>query len=81
MALFSLPFGHAEWRAAAPECRSPRPFAYDPDVAVEPTRLTLSVPISLKTRIEASAALEGVPPDQWIRRALSRSVDPRLTAT
>jgi hypothetical protein len=79
MALFPLPFGHAEWPVEAPE-RHPRPFAYDDDT-IEPTRVTLSVPISLKTRIEASAALEGVPADAWIRRALSRSVDPRLTAS
>jgi hypothetical protein len=80
MALFPLPFGHAEWPVDAPERRHhPRPFAYEPDT-VEPTRVTLSVPVSLKTRIEASAALEGVSSDAWIRRALSRSVDPRLTA-
>jgi hypothetical protein len=60
--------------------RVPRAFAYEPD-EVEPTRVTLSVPVSLKTRIEASAALEGIAPDAWIRRALSRSVDPRLTAS
>jgi hypothetical protein len=80
MALFPLPFGHAEWPVEAPERHNPRPFAYDDDT-IEPTRVTLSVPISLKTRIEASAALEGVPADAWIRRALSRSVDPRLTAS
>lgn len=79
MALFPLPFGHAEWPVEEP-VRRVRAFAYDPDT-IEPTRVTLSVPISLKTRIEASAALEGVPADTWIRRALSRSVDPRLTAS
>jgi hypothetical protein len=79
VASFQLPFGHAEWPVDEP-CRHPRPFAYDPD-EIEPTRVTLSVPVSLKTRIEASAALEGIAPDAWIRRALSRSVDPRLTAS
>jgi hypothetical protein len=79
MALFPLLFGHAEWPVEAPERRRPRPFAYDPD-EVEPTRVTLTVPVALKTGIEASAAIEGLPPDAWIRRALSRSVDPRLTA-
>jgi hypothetical protein len=77
MAIFALPFGHAEWPIDEPK-RHPRPFAYDPD-EFEPTRVTLSVPVTLKTRIEASAALEGLAPDAWIRRALSRSVDPRLT--
>jgi hypothetical protein len=79
MALFPLPFGRVEWAADEPEPRA-RPFAYDPDDG-EPTRVSVSVPIALKTRIEASAALEGVPADLWIRRALSRSVDPRLTAS
>ena len=79
MASFQLPFGRAEWPVDEPR-RAPRAFAYEPD-EVEPTRVTLSVPVSLKTRIEASAALEGIAPDAWIRRALSRSVDPRLTAS
>ena len=79
MASFQLPFGRAEWPVDEPR-RAPRPFAYEPD-DVEPTRVTLSVPVTLKTRIEASAALEGIAPDAWIRRALSRSVDPRLTAS
>ena len=78
MASFQLPFGRAEWPVDEPQ--RPRAFAYEPD-EVEPTRVTLSVPVSLKTRIEASAALEGIAPDAWIRRALSRSVDPRLTAS
>jgi hypothetical protein len=79
VASFQLPFGHAEWPVDEPR-RNPRPFAYDPD-EIEPTRVTVSVPVSLRTRIEASAALEGIAPDAWIRRALSRSVDPRLTAS
>jgi hypothetical protein len=79
VASFQLPFGRAEWPVEEPR-REPRPFAYEPD-DVEPTRVTLSVPVTLKTRIEASAALEGIAPDAWIRRALSRSVDPRLTAS
>jgi hypothetical protein len=80
MASFRLPFGHAEWPVDQDPPRDPRPFAYEPD-EVEPTRVTVKVPVSLKTRIEASAALEGIAPDAWIRRALSRSVDPRLTAS
>ena len=78
MASFQLPFGRADWPVE--ESHRPRAFAYDPD-EVEPTRVTLCVPVSLKSMIEASAALEGIAPDAWIRRALSRSVDPRLTTS
>jgi hypothetical protein len=80
VASFQLPFGHAEWPVEDDRRRAPRPFAYEPD-EVEPTRVTLSVPVSLKSSIEASAALEGIAAEAWIRRALSRSVDPRLTAS
>jgi hypothetical protein len=38
----------------------------------------VTVPAALEQRVEASAALEGVPAEAWIVRALSRSVDPRL---
>ena len=80
MASFQLLFGHADWPVDDESRSRARPFAYERD-EVEPTRLTLSVPVSLKTRIEASAALEGIAPEAWIRRTLSRSVDPRLTAS
>ena len=43
-----------------------------------PARLTVRVPAALKARVEASAALEGVPATEWVARALARSVDPRL---
>jgi len=52
----------------------PRPEPEDD----RPARLTVRVPAALKTRVEASAALEGLPPAEWVTRALSNSVDPRL---
>lgn len=76
MAVYSLLFGHAEW----PEARKPCPRVYDAEPAA-PQRtasLNVSVPAALKGRVEASAALEGVPEQTWIVRALARSVDPRV---
>jgi hypothetical protein len=76
MAIYSLLFGHAEW----PEEKRPA----DPVAALDlseherESRLSVKVPDGLKRRVEASAQLEGVAPDAWIVRALSRSVDPRL---
>lgn len=75
MAVYSLLFGHAEW----PEERKPCPRVYDEDErAASTARLNVSVPATLKGRVEASAALEGVPEDTWVARALARSVDPRV---
>jgi hypothetical protein len=76
MAVYSLLFGHTEW----PEEKPP----FDPVAALDlrdlerKARLSVTVPERLKRRVEASAELEGVAPDAWIERALSRSVDPRL---
>jgi hypothetical protein len=76
MAIYSLLFGHVEW----PEPRPPRdPLAtLDLREIGREERLSVKVPDALKRRVEASAALEGVPAETWIVRALSRSVDPRL---
>jgi predicted DNA binding CopG/RHH family protein len=75
MALYSLLFGHAEW----PE---DRPFdstqARDVDALDRDERLSVRVPDGLRQRVEASAALEGVPAEAWIVRALSSCLDPRL---
>jgi hypothetical protein len=78
MTVFPLLFGHAEWPVDDPPRRVPPVF--DRPAEPAPARVTLAVPAPLKARIEESAALEGVPPDAWIRRVLARSVDPRLTA-
>ena len=77
MAIYPLLFGHAHG-PDAPERRAPRWAREDGRSASE--RLTVRVPAALKGGVEASAALEGVSPDAWIVRALSRSVDPRVLA-
>jgi hypothetical protein len=75
MAIYSLLFGHAEWPEAAPPS-NPAATLDLADVERE-ERLDVKVPDSLKRRVEASAALDGVPADAWVVRALSRSVDLR----
>ena len=77
MALYPLLFGHAHG-PSEPKRRRP---SLAPERDAPPSEpLTVRVPAALKGRVEASAALEGLPPDVWIVRALSRSVDPRLLA-
>ena len=78
MAIYSLLFGHAEWPEEKPHrgtverelevlrCESDRV-----------RKMSISLPDTLKRRVEASASLEGVPADWWIERALTRSIDPR----
>jgi hypothetical protein len=75
MAFYTLLFGHAEWPEEKPHS-TPLP----PEFGDRPRsrRLSVTVPDTLKRSVEESAALEGVPADTWIVRALSRSVDPRL---
>jgi hypothetical protein len=79
MTVYRLPFGgHFEWDEP-PEPRNARaPAPYDPR-RERTKRVSVRLPEVLKRRVEASAELEGVPPSTWIVRALSRSVDPRLT--
>ena len=74
MAIYPLLFGYVEGPDDKPGWRP----LQRPSRSVDTTRLTLRVPESLKRRVEDSAALEGLAPDTWITRALSRSVDPRL---
>ena len=76
MARYALLFGYLDW----PEPDGRRPLAHTlEDAEIEPvSRLTLRLPAALKRRVEATAALEGVPADAWIVRSLARSVDPRL---
>jgi hypothetical protein len=79
MAMYTLLFGHAEWpEEAAP---TPRHAVVEPPPAERTERLSLRLPSPLKKRVEASAALEGVSPNAWVERALSRSVDPRLLSS
>ncbi len=76
MAFHPLLFGHAEWPDPDPagERVLPRPDCSNGRLA----RVTVRLPETLRSRVEASAALEGLAPDTWIVRTLSRSVDPRL---
>ncbi len=77
MARYALPFGYVDW--PDPDERPPVHSHPLDDAEIEPTaRVTLRLPAGLKRRVEASAALEGVPADAWILRSLTRSVDPRL---
>jgi hypothetical protein len=77
MAVYSLLFGHAEWPADRPRRAGTTRVAPE---AAPVERLTIVVPSALKSRVDASAELAGVPSDAWITRALARSVDPRLVA-
>jgi hypothetical protein len=77
MAFHRLPLGYADWPDPEPRPREP----HEPVSDLEPdpgARLLVRLPAALKRKIEASAALDGVPADVWISRALARSVDPRL---
>jgi hypothetical protein len=78
MAIYSLLFGHAEWPEEKPHRgtveRELEVLHLDSDPL---RRMSISVPDTLKRRVEASALLEGVPADAWIERALTRCVDPR----
>ncbi len=77
MTIYRLPFGHAEWPDQA--ARTPAAFPHAERRRERTSRILLRLPETLKRRVEASAELEGVEPSAWIVRALSRSVDPRLT--
>jgi hypothetical protein len=78
MATYSLLFGHAEWPDQTARSRRVRSTPEADPAPVE--RLTVALPVTLKSRLDATAALEGVPAEAWIVRALARSVDPRLVA-
>jgi hypothetical protein len=76
MATYRLPFGYLDWPAEPPVEPERADFDAEPGPSA---RLHFRLPAALKSKIEASAALEGVPPDVWVERALSRSLDPRLS--
>ena len=74
-----LPAGHVELRLAGEEPS----FVYVPDEpAAQPTaaddaltaRITLRLPDSLKTSLEAAAARDGVSLNSWIVKALARGL-------
>jgi hypothetical protein len=61
---------------APPEAEYPEPAqAAGADTEPGTARLTLRLPDSLKTRIEAAAARDGVSVNTWLVRAASRSLD------
>lgn len=75
--------GHVEVRLAG---REPElVYVDEPDAPVEPpapgddlsARITLRLPETLKTSLEAAAAREGVSANAWIVRALARALEPR----
>lgn len=82
-----LPSGHVEVRLAG---RDPDLVFVDAPVeADEPpapgddlsARITLRLPETLKSQIEAAAAREGVSANAWIVRALARALEQRPSAT
>ena len=77
MAIYSLLFGHAE---GPPEPKPRHRVVAPRRASSDGEPVTVRLPASLKERVAASAALEGLSPDAWIVRALSRSIDPRLLA-
>lgn len=75
--------GHVEVRLAG---REPElVYVDEPDAPEEPpapgddlsARITLRLPETLKTSLEAAAAREGVSANAWIVRALARALEPR----
>jgi hypothetical protein len=75
--------GHVEVRLAG---RDPElVYVDEPDVPDEPpapgddlsARITLRLPESLKSSLEAAAAREGVSANAWIVRLLARALEPR----
>jgi hypothetical protein len=79
MAIYSVLFGHVEWPDEKPHrgtvARELETLRCESDRI---RRMSITVPDTLRERVEASAVLEGVPANTWIERALSRSLDPRV---
>ncbi len=73
--------GRVELRVTGgdPELVLVREEEADPDAAAEAfsARITLRLPESLKARIEAAAAREGVSVNTWLVQALQRAIEPR----
>lgn len=79
MAVYSVLFGHLEWPDEKPYRgtfqRELEALRLESDRV---RRMKITLPDTLRERVEASAVLEGVPAETWIQRALSRCVDPRV---
>ena len=78
MAVYRLPLGYVEWPDPEQHERHTSEPLADLERDTSAARLLVPLPAALRRKIEASAALEGVPSDVWVSRALARSVDPRL---
>jgi predicted DNA binding CopG/RHH family protein len=75
-----LPSGHVEVRLAGQEPELVYvEEAAEPGAAAEElsARITLRLPDSLKTTIEAAASRDGVSVNTWIVRAITRATEPR----
>ena len=76
--------GHVEVRIAGGETHLV--LVGEGDVAAAPTgedysaRITLRLPESLKSRLEAAASRDGVSVNTWIVQALSRGTEPRRSS-
>ena len=77
MAIYPLLFGHFDW-PDGPTTRHRAAVDRDGRATLGSARVSVRVPAALKSRVEASAALEGLTPDAWIVRTLARGVDPRF---
>jgi hypothetical protein len=75
-----LPFGHVDIRVSGQDPQFVFVQEEEAESAPPPTddgmtaRITLRLPESLKTSIEAAAATEGVSVNTWLVKALSRSL-------
>ncbi|MBA2568078.1 MAG: toxin-antitoxin system HicB family antitoxin [Actinobacteria bacterium] len=75
-----LPSGHVDVRLSGQD--PTLVFVAETEAAPAPddgltSRITLRLPETLKTSVEAAAAREGISVNSWLVRALSRSVAPR----
>src|SRR3954451_3712724 len=69
--------GDPELVYVADEARGPEPAGTEPADAAFSARITLRLPESLKSRLEAPAATGGVSVNTWLVQALGRAVEPR----
>jgi hypothetical protein len=81
-----LDHGHVEVRVAGgdpelvyvgDETPDPQPAAAEAADEAFSARITLRLPESLKSRLEAAAAVGGVSVNTWLVQALGRAVEPR----
>jgi hypothetical protein len=78
-----LPTGHVEVRLSGQDPTLVYVGETEPEPESAPddgltARITLRLPETLKTSIEAAAAREGISVNSWLVRALSRSTAPRV---